>query len=291
MKITKRLSPGKTIVSFEFFPPKTDKGWANLTQSIETLLPLKPGYVSVTYGAGGSTREKTHALVSKIQGEVGLDVVAHLTCVSANKMDIAEILDRYEEVGVSNILALRGDLPAGVKDDGSPYKDFPYAADLVSFIRESKPHFGIGVAGFPEGHPDCPNRLEEIIHLKKKVDAGADYIVTQLFFDNRDYFDFVDRCRLGGIDVPIIAGIMPVASLSSMQRMAELSPGTRFPAALLKAVKRADNDAAVARVGNHWASEQVRGLLDAGVPGIHLYTLNHSKATIEICSNLGMASF
>lgn len=291
----------KTRFSFEFFPPKSEKGWNKLFHSISELLPLKPAYVSVTYGAGGTTRENTHELVTRIQRDTGLTVVAHLTCVGAGKEEIRRILTRYREEGVRNILALRGDPPSnpevreqlreklGSDAAGSP--DFPYAADLVSFIRREFPEMGIGVAGFVEGHPATPNRLEELRHLKAKIDAGADYIVTQLFFDNRDFYDFVERARLQGIEVPIIAGIMPVTTPKGMEKMSELAAGARFPAPLLRSLGRAETDEQFERVGVHWATEQVADLLNHDVPGIHLYTLNNSSATIRICENLGLSDY
>lgn len=278
---------GSIPFSFEFFPPKTPKGWDTLFDTIKELLPLRPAYVSVTYGAGGSTRENTHRLVERIRTETGLEVVAHLTCVGSSETEVAQILERYEAIGVRNILALKGDVPR----ENIQHSDFEHAIDLVRFIRNRFPHFGIGVAGFPEGHPATPNRLKEMDYLKAKVDAGADYIVTQLFFDNRDFDDFVERCELAGITVPIIAGIMPITSRTGLQRMAELAAGARFPARLLRALSRASDDEGVERVGEHWATEQILNLLGSRTAGIHLYTLNSSKATLRICQNLGIKSF
>jgi methylenetetrahydrofolate reductase (NADPH) len=205
---------------------------------MKELLPLKPAYVSVTYGAGGSTRENTHELVARIHGD-GLPVVAHLTCQGSSREEIDEILDRYHREGIHNILALRGDVPQA---DANGAPSFEYAADLVAHIKARYPHFGVGVAGFPEGHPVTPNRLKEMDFLKAKVDAGADYIVTQLFFDNRDFLDFRDRCTLAGITVPVIAGLMPITSVKGMERMAELSGGSRFPADLMRRLRRAVNN-------------------------------------------------
>lgn len=278
---------GSIPFSFEFFPPKTPKGWDTLFDTIKELLPLRPAYVSVTYGAGGSTRENTHRLVERIRTETGLEVVAHLTCVGSSETEVAQILERYEAIGVRNILALKGDVPR----ENIQHSDFEHAIDLVRFIRNRFPHFGIGVAGFPEGHPATPNRLKEMDYLKAKVDAGADYIVTQLFFDNRDFDDFAERCELAGITVPIIAGIMPITSRTGLQRMAELAAGARFPARLLRALSRASDDEGVERVGEHWATEQILNLLGSRTAGIHLYTLNSSKATLRICQNLGIKSF
>ncbi len=278
---------GSVPFSFEFFPPKTPKGWETLFETITELLPLRPAYVSVTYGAGGSTRENTHRLVERIRKETGLEVVAHLTCEGSTEAEVVTILERYNSIGVHNILALKGDVPK----ENRQGSDFAHAIDLVRFIRSRFPHFGIGVAGFPEGHPATPNRLLEMDYLKAKVDAGADYIVTQLFFDNRDFEDFVERCEIAGVTVPVIAGIMPITSRSGLQRMAELAAGARFPARLLRALSRAADDEGVERVGEHWAAEQVMNLLGSKTAGIHLYTLNSSKATLRICQSLGIRSF
>jgi methylenetetrahydrofolate reductase (NADPH) len=288
------LQPGKPTVSFEFFPPKTAESQEQLYTTIRDLEKIHPNFVSVTYGAGGSTRELTHELVLRLKTSSTLDPVPHLTCVGHTEPEIASILERYAAAGVSNILALRGDPPRDQPDYDHSRDTFPQAADLVRFIKKFTGHpdkrgFGIGVAGFPEGHPATPNRLLEMDHLKAKVESGADYICTQLFFDNHDFYDFRDRCALARIEAPIIAGIMPVTSLSSMKRMAELAGGSRFPAKLLKALQRANGTPeAVREIGLHYATEQCADLLDNGVAGIHLYTLNQSTATREICQRLGL---
>ncbi len=283
----------QTTFSFEFFPPKTDAGFEELFVTIARLQELQPSFVSVTYGAGGSTRERTHTLVVRIQRETNLTAVAHLTSVCHTRDELAGILDRYAAAGVENILALGGDPPRNLANYDRAQDAFRYAADLVRFIRSrtavpDERGFGLGVAGFPEGHPTTPNRLQEMDYLKQKVDAGADYICTQLFFENRDFDDFRERCDLAGIKVPIVAGIMPITSKVGMQRMAELALGARIPAALLRAVGRCADDEAVARVGIHWATEQCRDLLDHDVHGIHFYTLNKSDATRRIYENLGV---
>jgi methylenetetrahydrofolate reductase (NADPH) len=217
-----------------------------------------------------------------------------LTCVCHNQEEIAGILDRYAESQIENILALGGDPPRTLVDHDRARDAFQYAEQLVRFIR-SRPNspdargFGIGVAGFPEGHPATPNRLKELEFLKRKVDAGADYICTQLFFNNSDFYDFRERCELAGIHVPIIAGIMPITSKENLNRMAELALGARFPARLLRALGRCGEDpAAVSKVGIHWATEQCRDLLDNQTRGIHFYTLNRSDATRQIYENLGV---
>lgn len=288
MHIKDVLSTEKTSFSFEFFPPKTEEGFANLFASIRELNPLNPSYVSVTYGAGGSTRDRTHDLIVRISKETDLTVVSHLTCVGSSRAEINSILTKYTQIGVDNILALRGDLPRDQNNYQMAEDGFAYAADLVKFIKDKFPTMCVGVAGFPEGHPEMANRLKEIDYLKAKVDAGADYIVTQLFFDNRDFYDFCERCELAGIKVPIVAGIMPITTKEGMVRMAELAAGARIPGRLLKAIERTKNDEYVEKVGIHWATEQVRDLLDNNVRGIHFYTLNSSSATLKIYESLGV---
>ena len=287
------------LFSFEFFPPKTKETAEQLYQSIGELEGLKPQFVSITYGAGGSTRELTHELVVRLKQRGVLDPFPHLTCVGHTEAEIRSILERYAAAGISNIIALGGDSPKGPAHDRS--KDaFQHATDLVKYIQKFNAvggggghpdprGFGVGVAGYPEGHPGTPNRVKEMDYLKQKVDAGADYICTQLFFNNDDFYDFRDRCGLAGITVPIVAGIMPITSAAGMNRMAEMAQGTRFPAPLIRAVNRANGDPeSVRNVGIHWATEQCRDLLDHNVRGIHFYTLNRSTATREVFLNLGV---
>ena len=290
MHIWQVLTENNPAISFEFFPPKSEEAAKNLFTSIKDLTPLKPSYVSITYGAGGSTRQLTHELVVKLQRETNLTIVSHLTCVGSARDEIFKILSMYQAAGVENIMALRGDPPKGVEKFSPQSDGFARAADLVEFIKKHFPKMGIGVAGFPEGHPDTPNRLKEMAFLKEKVDKGADYICTQLFFDNRDFYDFCERAEIAGIKVPIIAGIMPITSRKGLQRMAELALGARFPAKLLRALSRAEDDTAVENVGVHWATEQVQDLIDHKVRGIHFYTLNKSKATLKIYETLGIKS-
>lgn len=278
--------PG-THFSFEFFPPKTEEASKTLFESIKELVPTRPSFVSVTYGAGGSTRELTRELVMRLTQETQLTVVAHLTTVGSSRDEIGALLENYVASGIENIMALRGDPPKG--QPFTPREDgFAYATELVSFIKQRFPQLGIGIAGFPEGHPATPNRLKEMDFLKAKVDAGADYICTQLFFDNNDYYDFCERCEIAGIRVPIIAGLMPVTSRSGMTRMAELALGARIPAKLLRAVLRAEDDQTVERVGIHWATQQAFDLFDRKVAGIHFYTLNRSKPTLKIYESLAV---
>jgi methylenetetrahydrofolate reductase (NADPH) len=296
MHIRDIFASDQTTVSFEFFPPKTAADAEALYENIAHLEALHPSFVSVTYGAGGSTRQLTHDLVLRLKQTTTLDPIPHLTCVCQSEKEIEDILDKYAQAGVSNTLALGGDPPRDVQNYDRKADAFQYAAELVRFIRRwnerNSPHypgFGVGVAGFPEGHPATPNRLEELDYLKAKVDAGADYICTQLFFDNHHFYDFRERCELAGIRVPIIAGVMPITSLAGMRRMAQLALGAVIPAKLLRALDRAAKDPeAVKHVGIHWATEQCRDLLDNQVRGIHFYTLNKSDATRKIYQNLGL---
>src|SRR5437016_13455909 len=296
MHITDIIRGNSPTFSFEFFPPKTPEAAEILYQTIRDLEPYMPNFVSVTYGRGGSTRDLTHHLVERIQHTTKLDPIPHLTCVCHNEEEIQPILLRYAKSAIGNILALGGDRPAGIAYDKSR-ESFQHAIDLVKFIRrfnESGAHperrgFGIGVAGFPEGHPATPNRLVEMDYFKAKVDAGADYVVTQLFFDNRDFLDFRERCTLSQIHVPIIAGIMPITSITGCKRIAELAGGARFPAKLMRALQSCQNDPEmVRRVGVQYALEQCHDLLDNNVAGIHFYTLNRSDATRVIVDRLGI---
>jgi len=288
MLVKDLLDSHKTTFSFEFFPPKEDAAADRLLKTISNLMPLGPSYVSVTYGAGGTTRDRTHDLVVRIREQTNITVVSHLTCVGSTRTEMHNILEKYQQAGIQNILALHGDPPEDQKNFVEPADAFTYAADLVAYIKKYFPEMCVGVAGFPEGHPATPNRLQEIDHLKEKVDAGADYIVTQLFFENRDYYDYCERCELAGIHVPNVAGIMPVSTKHGLLRTAELASGARIPARLLKAVYRAENNEYVEKVGIHWATEQIRDLLDNDVRGIQFFTLNSSQATLEIYNSLGV---
>lgn len=290
MHISEIFKQNPIAYSYELFPPKSKEAAEQLFATISNLSPLELAYVSVTYGAGGSTRDLTHDLVVRIQKETDLPVVSHLTCVGSTRDEVSSILDTYVTSGIENILALRGDPPQGQ----GPFKPvdggFKHAFEMVEFIRKHYPKMGIGVAGFPEGHPETPNRLQEIDYLKAKVDAGADYICTQLFFDNNEFYDFCERCELAGIRVPIVAGVAPITSVKLMKRMAEISAGTRFPAGLIKAMYRAKDEEHQSKVGIHWATEQVRDLIDNDTKGVHLYTLNKSNATRQIYDSLGVTT-
>lgn len=281
---------GRPVISFEFFPPKTGEGDRNLLEkTIPALLQTKPDYCSVTYGAGGSTRDKTLMIVDRIRGQHGLTAVAHLTCVSATREQIRELLAQIRALGLKNILALRGDPPNGGEFQVTP-GGFEFSSQLVRFIREQG-DFSIGVAGFPEGHIACKEgKYADWQHLKEKVDAGADFILTQLFFDNADFHQFRDHLtRKLGVTVPIVPGVVSILSGTQIKRFTAMC-GARIPAPLgAKLEALGDDDAAVAEFGIEYATRQCEDLLRAGVPGIHFYTLNKSHATVRILKNLGLA--
>jgi methylenetetrahydrofolate reductase (NADPH) len=288
VQVKEILLKSEITFSLEFFPPKTEPGWDKLFRTIEVLKPLRPSWVSVTCGAGGSSsRANTLKLVLRIKKETGLTVVSHITCVGSGRQEIAESLDRCVESNIENVLALRGDPP---KDSqwNIPADGFSHASDLVRFIKREYPSMCIGVAGFPEGHPETPNRLKEMDFLKAKVDQGADYIITQLFFENRDFFDFCERCELAGIKVPILPGIMPVLSREGMHRISDVASGSRIPAGIIRGVASAADDDTVRSFGIEWAAKQVSDLLEDGARGIHFYTLNTARATLKICEMNGI---
>ncbi|GJL78145.1 MAG: methylenetetrahydrofolate reductase [Nitrospinaceae bacterium] len=285
MKISEILSQGGQTFSFEFFPPKTDEGFDQLFQTIENLKSWNPGYVSVTYGAGGSTRTKTLDLVGRIKHQIGLEGMAHLTCVGHTADEIRVILDRLKNDGIDNVLALRGDPPQGEDNFVKTQNGFGYGNELVSFIRKNY-DFCLGVAGYPEGHVECSDKKVDLENLKRKVDAGADFVVTQLFFENRYFLDFLECARAAGIQVPIIPGIMPVINAKQTQRFTQMC-GASIPPELLKRLGEHQEDpVAIGQIGVEHATRQCEELLKSGVPGIHFYTLNRSKATLAILKNL-----
>ena len=283
------IAAGSRSYSFEFFPPKTDAGEIELWQAIRQLEPLSPTFVSVTYGAGGSTRDRTLRIVERIATETTLTPVAHLTCVGASRYELRNVIGAIAEAGIRNVLALRGDPPGGVDQAWEPHPEgLTYAGELVRLLRELG-DFCVGVAAFPEGHIESPDRDTDVKYLAEKVAAGADFVITQFFFDPADYFSLVERARALGCDVPIIPGVMPVTNVAQIERMALMS-GAAFPEALadrLRAV--ADDPIAVRRIGVDVATAMCRELIDGGAPGLHFYTLNRSTATREIYSALGLA--
>jgi methylenetetrahydrofolate reductase (NADPH) len=285
MKIAQYFPSGKKVFSFEFFPPKTEEGMIHLFQTIGELKPLKPAFVSVTYGAGGSTRERTIDLVRRIKHEHGIEAMAHLTCLGADQTDIDRILKQLERDGIENILALRGDPPKGETEFRPSRNGFSHASDLVAFIR-SRYGFSLGGAGHPEGHIECRDLEKDLAHLKIKVNAGLDFIITQLFFENRHYFDFVQRARTTGIRVPIIPGIMPITNVGQVKRFTEMC-GASIPAPFLSEMESVQDDPEVVlHLGTAHAAAQCRELLLRGAPGIHFYTLNKSLATRSILESL-----
>ena len=281
MKITEKLSPGRPAFSFEFFPPKDAAGLERLFETVRRLRDYDPAYVSVTYGAGGGTRPLTLELVKRIKREAGLETMAHLTCVGARREEIASVLDELAAGEIDNVIALRGDPPAGCSDFVTPEGGFSHASELIAFIRAGY-DFCIAGACYPEVHPSARSREADLDYAKHKVDLGADFLVTQMFFENRDYFDFVERARARGIQVPIVPGLMPITNLSQIMRFTQLC-GAAIPEALLSRLRAAGPEPdAVMQVGVEHAIEQCRGLLERGAPGIHFYTLNRSPATVRI---------
>ncbi len=286
MRIDQLFGRGKPTVSFEFFPPKTDAGFAQLFETIDQLKVIAPSYVTVTYGAGGSTRAKTIELVERIQRELKVRSMAHLTCVGHTSVEIEQILTDLWNAGIRNVLALRGDPPAGQSQFVATEGGFANADALVAFVR-SKRDFCIGVAGYPEGHPQCLNRTRDLEHLKHKVDAGANFVVTQLFFDNGEFYRFRDEARSIGINVPIVAGIMPILNVAQLKRFVSMC-GAKIPHRLLKKLESVEsNPDAVYKLGVEYAVNQCSDLLFNDAEGLHFYTLNKSRATVDICRALG----
>jgi methylenetetrahydrofolate reductase (NADPH) len=283
-RIADLLTDGRCF-SFEFFPPKTEEAEAQLQQTLLELAPLRPSFVSITYGAGGTTRERTHDLVVDILRSTKMTPMAHLCCAGHAESELRTILGRYRDEGVDNILALRGDPPAELN---LPAGDFAHAVELVELAREIG-SFSIGVAAHPEGHPASPDRASDRQHLAAKLRA-ADFAVTQFFFSLDDYLRLVDDLRALGVDRPVLPGIMPVTNLSQVARFAALS-GAEFPPALAVRLEAVAHDPVeVRRIGVEVASELCRDLLQAGAPGLHFYTLNRSPATREIFANLGLSA-
>ena len=279
----------RPVFSFEFFPTKTPEGERTLLEkTIPALGALKPDFCSVTYGAGGSTREKTLGIVDRIQREQGLTAMAHVTCVNATREDTAGVLAQARALGITNILALRGDPPGGVGEFQKTEGGFEYSYELVRFIKEMD-SFSIGVAGFPEGHiAQTEGKYADWQHLKHKIDQGADFVITQLFFDNRDYFEFREYLTRLGVRVPLVPGIMPILTAAQIKRMSSLC-GADLPAPFLSELeKRRDSDEEVAQFGIEYATRQCEELLREDAPGLHFYTLNKARSATEIVANLNL---
>jgi methylenetetrahydrofolate reductase (NADPH) len=288
MRIDKILTKGGPIFSFEFFPPRDPGGVELLFETVETLKPLEPDYVSVTYGAGGATRDGTVEIATQLKHEHGLETMAHLSCVGETTEGMVEILDRLEANGIENVLALRGDPPRGEADFQQPEGGFGCAAELAAFISE-RYDFAIGGACFPEVHPEAVSLDADLAYLKTKVTSGARFLITQLFFDNRVYFDFVEAARTAGIDVPIIPGVIPIVSYPRIVRFCELCAAS-IPGPLFRAMEQLDGDAeAEAELGIAYAARQCEELLAGGAPGIHFYTLNRAPATRAVLAALQVA--
>lgn len=288
MRILEAFGRGRPVISFEFFPPKTEKGFDSLYRAVAELKRLDPGFVSVTWGAGGSTRSQTVDLVTRIQDEIGITAMAHLTCVGATQADLHAVLERLAAAGIENVLALGGDPPKDQPDYRPPAGGFTYADELVRFVR-SRFAFCLGGACYPETHPRAPSPETDLANLVRKVESGVDFLVTQLFFDNDAYFDFVERARAAGIDVPIIPGIMPIGGYEQIKRFTSLC-GASIPEPLMEQLDaRQDDPDAIADLGVAYATLQCTDLLTRGAPGIHFYTLNKSPATSAILSALKAA--
>jgi methylenetetrahydrofolate reductase (NADPH) len=286
MKIADLLQQPAPRFSFEFFPPRDQAGVDQLFRTVADLRAHRPAYVSVTYGAGGSTRRLTVELVRRIRAETGIEAMAHLTCVGATRDEIAAVLDQFVQAGIENVLALRGDPPQGQTEFVASPGGFSHGDELVAFIRQRHPNLCIGVAGYPEKHPAAVDFSTDLTNLKRKIDAGANFVVTQLFFDDRDYFDFVERATEIGIGVPIVPGLMPITNVSQIKRFTAMC-GAHVPARLLARLERVqDNPEAVRAIGVAYAVKQAERLLERKVPAIHLYTLNRSTASLEILSLL-----
>lgn len=286
MKVIEAITHPRPTLSFEFFPPRTPEQEKHLFEVISELKKFDPDFVSITYGALGSTRDRTFHWAREIKNNFKIEPVAHLTCVAASRGEILEQLDELENSGIENILALRGDPPEGEKEFVPPEDGFRYAKDLVAFIKGRKPGFCLGVAGFPEGHRDAPNLDEDTRRLKEKIEAGGEFVITQLFFDNRHFFGLKERCAKAGIDVPIIPGIMPITSLKQIKKMTDIC-GATIPAPLLKKIEEHGEDKeAVEELGVEQAVAQCKELLKTGAPGIHFFVMNQAGPISGILKQL-----
>ncbi|TAL31092.1 MAG: methylenetetrahydrofolate reductase [NAD(P)H] [Spirochaetes bacterium] len=272
------------VISFELFPPKTEQGEINLMQALGELAVFKPGFISVTYGAGGSTQSRTLELSLKIRDTLGITPLVHFTCVGAGRDEIARYLGDVKAKGISNILALRGDPPKGQEHFVAPVDGFPYANELVTFIRSIN-GFTIGVAGYPEKHLEAPSMEADLENLKRKVDAGADYVITQLFYNNDDFYEFMNSVRRMGVTVPVIPGIMPVTNQANIEKVTRMC-GAKIPNELMKRLVTCGSIVDVCEVGIEYSIIQCRELKSWGVPGFHFYALNKSQAVSKVINAL-----
>nr|WP_297178130.1 methylenetetrahydrofolate reductase [NAD(P)H] [uncultured Agathobaculum sp.] len=281
MKISDILKQDKVTLSFEVFPPKTSSTYDSVARATQEIAALRPDFMSVTYGAGGGTSEHTVHIASDLQAQYGVNVLAHLTCVSSTRAHVSAMLDQFRQHGIQNVLALRGDIPAG----GAPANDYHYAAELVRDIK-AQGDFCVGGACYPEGHVEAANKTEDILHLKEKVDAGCEFLTTQMFFDNNILYNFLYRIREKGITVPVVAGIMPVTNVKQIKRITSMS-GTYLPERFKAIVDRfGDNPAAMKQAGVIYATEQIIDLIANGVNHIHVYSMNKPEIAVGIQASL-----
>lgn len=289
MSLASVYGPNRFGLSFELFPPKTEAGEAALFRHVELLRQFQPSYITCTYGAGGSTQSKTLDIVARVRRETGLPVATHLTCVGRTADELQQYLSKALERGVENVVALRGDPPKGEETFVATTGGFRYANELVGFIREKYDRqFGIAVAGYPETHIEAPSPEADLENLVRKVNAGADVVVTQLFYDNRDFFAFRDRCRVAGITVPIVPGLLPVTNFAQIQRITSLC-GAKLPVEFVAELESAgDDEQAQFEVGVRFATRQMQELIDHGVPGVHLYVLNKSEAASQVLQSVSL---
>ncbi len=280
--ITTLLSAGRPLLSVEFFPPKSAESVDTLIDAAQRISACDPDFVSVTYGAGGSTRDLSATVSRRMKNEVGLNVMPHFTCVGSDRAELGDIIDEFYAEGYRNIMALRGDAPQGQTEFPVTKGGFKYASDLVAFIQQRYPNICMGVAGYPEKHPEATSLESDLDALKIKTDAGASFITTQLFFENDAYFDYVEKVRERGIDLPVVPGIMPVLALKQIKRITQLCQ-SELPRSLESKLSQVeDNPAAVREIGVQWASDQIAELLDRGAPGVHIYALNKAESAIQL---------
>jgi methylenetetrahydrofolate reductase (NADPH) len=289
MRISDAIATIRPFFSFEFFPPKDEDGSRQLFRTIEALQPLRPAFVSITYGAGGSTRARTVALAKQIEQETGLTVVAHVTCVGSTRAELRSLFDDLARAGIQNVLALRGDPPKGVTQFEAPPGGFAHATELIAMLKRNY-DFCIGAACYPEKHPEAPSLDHDLERLREKADAGADFLVSQLFFDNDAYFDFERKTRAAGVQLPIFPGLMPITNFDQIQRFTAMCGATIPPKLRVEMEARKGDIEAVESLGVAYASMQAMALLQGGAPGVHFYTLNRSPATRAIVSSLLAAS-
>ncbi|MFH1362177.1 MAG: methylenetetrahydrofolate reductase [NAD(P)H] [bacterium] len=288
MKVCDSLKKGSPTLSFEFFPPKTAEQEAHLFEVLAKLKDFKPDFASVTCGALGSNVDKTLFWVKEIKEKFRIEPVAHLTCVAATRESMKKQLDELEAAGVNNVLALRGDPPQGEEEFVPPANGFAHACELVAFIKEQKPDFCVGVAGYPEGHPETESLTKDIECLKLKIDVGADYVITQLFFDNKFFFDFIGRCKQQGISIPIIPGVMAITGVKQIKKLTQMC-GAAIPQDLLQKLEAADGDKeGVKKIGVEQAIAQCQGLIKAKVSGLHFFVMNQSGPISAILGQLEM---